>query len=457
MSDELSYIFAECIEAIEEGRLTVADCLAQNPQHRAELSSLLQVVSGMQALPTVRPSQAMREQAQIHLLEKLPARSVQPVRTPVGQPTPGLLSITTFSAVLLPLLAVLRQIPQQLSQKWPGIPRSAKAMGIGLVGTFILLLGAGFMTAVGASFLLGIQERSAAAKTVSVEALSGVVEVLGTDGKWMPVSKQATITTDFRVRTGDDSGAKIVFADGRVASIGPNSEVNLSQLANSIPSIGGTITGTVTVTPTATMTPTSTMTPTATTSGMVTICHKPGTPAQQTKILPVAALGGHLGHGDTLGPCSGPTPTMTPTITITPTITPTMTITPTITPTMTITPTPTVTATVTVTATETPGAVVTICHKPGTPAQQTKTIPASALGGHLGHGDTMGPCPENTPAPPPPPQPTATPAPPPAPGGGGGMVTICHKPGTPAQQTLTIPESALQAHLNHGDTLGPCN
>jgi hypothetical protein len=332
------------------------------------------------------------------------------------------------------------------------------ALGISIMGAFILLLGAGFMTAVGASFLLGIQERSAAAKTVSVETLSGVVEVLGTDGKWMPVSKQATITTDFRVRTGDDSGAKIVFADGRVASIGPNSEVNLGQLANSIPSIGGTITGTVTVTPTATMTPTRTTTPTATTDGMVTICHKPGTPAQQTKILPVAALGGHLGHGDTLGPCSGPTPTITPTMTITPTVTPTITITPTITPTMTITPTPTVTATVTVTATETPGAVVTICHKPGTPAQQTKTIPASALGGHLGHGDTMGPCPENTPVPPPPPQPTATPAPPPAPGGGGGgTVTICHKPGTSAQKTMVVNQSALAGHLNHGDTLGPCN
>jgi hypothetical protein len=39
------------------------------------------------------------------------------------------------------------------------------------------------------------------------------------------------------------------------------------------------------------------------------------------------------------------------------------------------------------------GGDVTICHKPGTPAQQTKTIPQSALSGHLGHGDTMGACP----------------------------------------------------------------
>ncbi len=39
--------------------------------------------------------------------------------------------------------------------------------------------------------------------------------------------------------------------------------------------------------------------------GTVTICHKPGTKAEQTKIVPRSALPGHLGHGDTLGPCGG--------------------------------------------------------------------------------------------------------------------------------------------------------
>jgi hypothetical protein len=36
---------------------------------------------------------------------------------------------------------------------------------------------------------------------------------------------------------------------------------------------------------------------------MVTICHKPGTPAQKTLVIPVQALAGHLGHGDRIGPC----------------------------------------------------------------------------------------------------------------------------------------------------------
>lgn len=36
----------------------------------------------------------------------------------------------------------------------------------------------------------------------------------------------------------------------------------------------------------------------------VTICHKPGTPAQKTLVIPIQALAGHLGHGDTIGPCN---------------------------------------------------------------------------------------------------------------------------------------------------------
>lgn len=35
-------------------------------------------------------------------------------------------------------------------------------------------------------------------------------------------------------------------------------------------------------------------------------------------------------------------------------------------------------------------------------------------------------------------------------------VTICHKPGTPAEKTLVIPIQALAGHLDHGDTIGSC-
>ena len=36
-------------------------------------------------------------------------------------------------------------------------------------------------------------------------------------------------------------------------------------------------------------------------------------------------------------------------------------------------------------------------------------------------------------------------------------VAVCHKPGTPAEQTLVVSESALSAHLGHGDYEGACD
>lgn len=61
--------------------------------------------------------------------------------------------------------------------------------------------------------------------------------------------------------------------------------------------------------------------------------------------------------------------------------------------------------------------------------------------------------------PPPSPLPTSPPQPPqPPPPDEGDRVTICHRPpGNPnAAHTITISRSALQEHLDHGDTLGPC-
>jgi hypothetical protein len=36
------------------------------------------------------------------------------------------------------------------------------------------------------------------------------------------------------------------------------------------------------------------------------------------------------------------------------------------------------------------------------------------------------------------------------------MITICHKPGTPAEKTMSIPAPAVPGHLGHGDYLGVC-
>jgi outer membrane biosynthesis protein TonB len=60
-----------------------------------------------------------------------------------------------------------------------------------------------------------------------------------------------------------------------------------------------------------------------------------------------------------------------------------------------------------------PAPQVALCHQPGTPAQQTLTVNGNAADGHLGHGDTLGACAD--PEPTPDPQPTEEPTPTPTP------------------------------------------
>jgi hypothetical protein len=52
--------------------------------------------------------------------------------------------------------------------------------------------------------------------------------------------------------------------------------------------------------------------------------------------------------------------------------------------------------------------------------------------------------------------PTPTPGAPPPGHDEDARVTICHKPNSKNPHTITISRAALQAHLDHGDTLGPC-
>jgi hypothetical protein len=90
-------------------------------------------------------------------------------------------------------------------------------------------------------------------------------------------------------------------------------------------------------------------------------------------------------------------------------------------------------------------AKMTICHKPGTPAEKTLVVATPAVSAHLVHGDTLGPCPQ-----------TGEPEPPPIVPSAVVTITLCHKPGAPAEKTLAVAATAKAGHLVHGDSVGPC-
>jgi hypothetical protein len=86
-----------------------------------------------------------------------------------------------------------------------------------------------------------------------------------------------------------------------------------------------------------------------------------------------------------------------------------------------------------------------VCHvPPGNPDNaHTIVISVNAVQTHLDHGDTLGPCPEE----PGPPDDQYE-----------EKVLICHiPPGNPENaHTISVSVNAVPAHLAHGDTEGPC-
>ena len=88
---------------------------------------------------------------------------------------------------------------------------------------------------------------------------------------------------------------------------------------------------------------------------------------------------------------------------------------------------------------------ITICHREGNGSSHTITVALPSLPAHLGHGDTLGPCPDPDPDPDPDPGPDPE-----------DRVTICHREGNGSSHSITVDESAVAAHLAHGDSLGHC-
>jgi hypothetical protein len=71
MADDLTLTLAECLDAVERDGLTLDDCLARYPEHRAALAELLPLALTLRAAPAVAPSVDFRAHARQRLIARL--------------------------------------------------------------------------------------------------------------------------------------------------------------------------------------------------------------------------------------------------------------------------------------------------------------------------------------------------------------------------------------------------
>lgn len=75
MSRSVADILAHCLQAVERGEMTPAECLVHYPEQREELEALLNVAAALCSAPKAAPLPAFRQGATVRLLDQLPART----------------------------------------------------------------------------------------------------------------------------------------------------------------------------------------------------------------------------------------------------------------------------------------------------------------------------------------------------------------------------------------------
>lgn len=283
MSDELIHVFTECLVAIEEGRLTVDECLQKYPQHQAELIDFLQIALQARAVPPAMPTAAFRHGARARLLAQLSPHVTASDGVGAAGTVAGITAINQ-AAVPPTFSQRLQTAWQSLMQRWPVAARPSLVGGAVLLVVAILfvafwLRGSGKetdlaqyqpppnletlaptevpavavpdptttavtaaaepeTTAVAAapdqSFTTFVPILSVPlelnAQTAAVKVVRGFVEVQGADGTWTAVNRITTAAAGQRVRTGPFSSATLTFFDGSQATLRPQSEISLDEV-----------------------------------------------------------------------------------------------------------------------------------------------------------------------------------------------------------------------------------
>jgi hypothetical protein len=191
---DLERVIDLCIDDIAAGRRTVAECMEAYPEHRAELSPLLEAAFA------------------VHELPRVPERPVDPVRR-------------------ARFMAELRRTPQQSRSRLPrrALPSFGWGAGLARMAPRMVMVAApaAAIALLAIVFTLARPGAPAAASTLTV--FSGAVEV-ARDGSWTAADDGAQLAEGAHLRTSADGRALVTFSDGSTAALEPHTELVLERV-----------------------------------------------------------------------------------------------------------------------------------------------------------------------------------------------------------------------------------
>ncbi|OQY23391.1 MAG: hypothetical protein B6I35_03880 [Anaerolineaceae bacterium 4572_32.2] len=204
----LGRVLDEHLLPLEEGRVTLEECLTCYPEYAVDLRPLLEIALKVRHAPRLTSSHAVFAAGKRWMLEALAEKK----RSQVVAPNPFARLAGRASALFG-------------KWEWPLLPRPAIGFRPALTGVLALLV------LVMSGLFLWSRVGVTVPRAAALIQTSGTVEILSTGSDtWRRVSLDERVETGDRIRTGALSAATLSFFDGSVTDLEAETEVTVAQL-----------------------------------------------------------------------------------------------------------------------------------------------------------------------------------------------------------------------------------
>jgi ferric-dicitrate binding protein FerR (iron transport regulator) len=209
MKRDVNDALDECLTLLEEGHLTLEECLARYPEHASELRQPLEVALEVRRVPPPISSPAAFTAGKQRMLEALAEKQ----RRQAASRTPF-----AWSAGGLTALFGRRDRPTKLRYTL------AFSLALAVMIAFALCLVGGLSLVYWPNMTI--------AQRATLDQISGVVEILpANDDTWRLASVGERIEAGYRIRTSSHSTARLVFFEGSTTDLMAGTEVAVIQVS----------------------------------------------------------------------------------------------------------------------------------------------------------------------------------------------------------------------------------